>query len=146
MAISGSKSKISLKPKNVKSNLSSTYVKRLKIALLKKKENSRSVQPTIPHSASKVKLKDKKPIAIDARQRLESAHFRLFNIIVFIIWILLNISLPDIWMKSFILKVVRKHGNFSKKIPNHLMYTTKGLKTKFWNGQLIHWIWSSQIF
>ena len=85
VAISGSKSKISLKPKNVKSNLSSTYVKRLKIALLKKKENSRSVQQTIPHSASKVKLKDKKPIAIDARQRLESAHFRLFNIIVFII-------------------------------------------------------------
>lgn len=90
MAISGSKSKISLKPKNVKSNLSPTYVKRLKIALLKKKENSRSVQQTIPHSASKVKLKDKKPIAIDARQRLESAHFRLVNIIVFIIWILLK--------------------------------------------------------
>ena len=79
MAISGSKSKISLKPKNVKSNLSSTYVKRLKIALLKKKENSRSVQQTIPHSASKVKLKDKKPIAIDARQRLEEmvkTHFQ----------------------------------------------------------------------
>lgn len=77
-SISGSK-KISLKPKNVRS---SAYVKRLKVALTKQKVNSNSAHQRTPLSAPQRKTKERASIASDARQRLESARFRYFLLLL----------------------------------------------------------------